>query len=97
VLPSYREGMPRTVLEAMAVGRAIVTTDAPGCRDTVVEGENGFLVPPRDAGALADAMRQFIVDPGLAIAMGQRSRAIALQRFDVHRVNAVMLEAMGLR
>jgi glycosyltransferase involved in cell wall biosynthesis len=97
VLPSYREGMPRTVLEAMAVGRAIVTTDAPGCRETVVEGENGFLVPPRDVGALADAMRRFIVEPGLAIAMGQRSRAIALQRFDVHRVNAVMLEAMGLR
>jgi glycosyltransferase involved in cell wall biosynthesis len=97
VLPSYREGMPRTVLEAMAVGRAIVTTDAPGCRETVVEGENGFLVPPRDAGALADAMHRFIVDPGLAIAMGERSRAIALQRFDVHRVNAVMLEAMGLR
>jgi glycosyltransferase involved in cell wall biosynthesis len=85
------------VLEAMAVGRAIVTTDAPGCRETVVEGENGFLVPPRDAGALADAMHRFIVDPGLAIAMGERSRAIALQRFDVHRVNAVMLEAMGLR
>jgi glycosyltransferase involved in cell wall biosynthesis len=89
--------MPRTVLEAMAVGRAIVTTDAPGCRETVVEGENGFLVPPRDAGALADAMRRFIVEPGLAITMGQRSRAIALQRFDVHRVNTVMLEAMGLR
>ncbi|HEX5079558.1 MAG TPA: glycosyltransferase family 4 protein [Geminicoccaceae bacterium] len=97
VLPSYREGMPRTVLEAMATGRAIVTTDAPGCRETVVEGENGFLVPPRDAGALAAAMRRFIAQPALAVAMGERSRALAEQRFDVHRVNAVMLEAMGLR
>jgi glycosyltransferase involved in cell wall biosynthesis len=97
VLPSYREGMPRTVLEAMATGRAIVTTDVPGCRETVVEGENGFLVPPRDAGALADAMRRFIVQPELATPMGERSRALAEQRFDVHRVNAAMLEAMGLR
>ena len=97
VLPSYREGMPRTVLEAMATGRAIVTTDTPGCRETVVEGDNGFLVPPRDAGALAEAMRRFITQPELAVAMGKRSRKIAEQRFDVHRINAVMLEAMGLR
>ncbi len=96
VLPSYREGMPRTVLEAMAIGRAIITTDAPGCRETVVEGDNGFLVPPRDADALAEAMRRFIIRPELAVAMGERSRAIAAQRFDVHRVNRVMLETMGL-
>jgi glycosyltransferase involved in cell wall biosynthesis len=96
VLPSYREGMPRTVLEAMATGRAIVTTDVPGCRETVVEGDNGFLVPPRDAGALAEAMERFITQPELAIAMGERSRRVAEQRFDVHRVNAAMLEAMGL-
>jgi glycosyltransferase involved in cell wall biosynthesis len=63
----------------------------------VVEGGNGFLVPPRNAGALADAMRRFIVQPELATLMGEQSRAIAEQRFDVHRVNAVMLEAMGLR
>ncbi|MGH6921577.1 MAG: glycosyltransferase family 4 protein [Geminicoccaceae bacterium] len=97
VLPSYREGMPRTVLEAMAVGRAIVTTDTPGCRETVVEGDNGYLVPPRDASALAEAMRRFIRQPELAVAMGARSRRLAEQRFDVHRINAVMLEAMGLR
>jgi glycosyltransferase involved in cell wall biosynthesis len=96
VLPSYREGMPRTVLEAMAIGRAIVTTDVPGCRETVVEGDNGFLVPARDAGALASAMRRFITQPELAIAMGARSRKVAEQRFDVRRVNAAMLEAMGL-
>jgi glycosyltransferase involved in cell wall biosynthesis len=96
VLPSYREGMPRTVLEAMATGRAIVTTDVPGCRETVVEGDNGFLVPPRDAGSLAEAMQRFIVQPELTILMGARSRRVAEQRFDVHRVNAAMLEAMDL-
>jgi glycosyltransferase involved in cell wall biosynthesis len=96
VLPSYREGMPRTVLEAMATGRAIITTDAPGCRDTVIEGANGFLVPPRDADALAAAMRRFIEQPELAVTMGERSREVAVQRFDVHQVNAVMLVAMGL-
>jgi glycosyltransferase involved in cell wall biosynthesis len=96
VLPSYREGMPRTVLEAMAIGRAIVTTDVPGCRETVVEGDNGFLVPARDVGALASAMQRFITQPELAITMGARSREVAEQRFDVHRVNAAMLEAMDL-
>lgn len=65
VLPSYREGTPRSTLEAMAMGRAIVTTDAPGCRETVIEGVNGFLVPPRDPVALAEAMEKFISDPGL--------------------------------
>lgn len=96
VLPSYREGMPRTVLEAMATGRPIVTTDAPGCRETVVEGDNGFLVPPRDIDALAAAMERFLIQPDLCIAMGERSRRVAVQRFDVHRVNAAMLAAMGL-
>jgi glycosyltransferase involved in cell wall biosynthesis len=96
VLPSYREGMPRTVLEAMAIGRAIITTHAPGCRETVEEGDNGFLVPPRDTDALAEAMRKLIAKPDLAVAMGERSREIAEQRFDVRRVNAAMLEAMGL-
>ncbi|MGH6915423.1 MAG: glycosyltransferase family 4 protein, partial [Geminicoccales bacterium] len=96
VLPSYREGMPRTVLEAMSTGRAIITTDTPGCRETVVPGANGYLVPVRDADALAVAMRRFITRPDLAIAMGAQSREIALQRFDVRRVNAVMLKAMEL-
>lgn len=97
VLPSYyREGIPRTALEAMATGRPIVTTDAPGCRETVVEGESGFLVPPRDPAALAAAMARFLEDPSLAARMGRRARTIAEQRFDVHRVNAVLLAAMGL-
>jgi len=96
VLPSYREGTPRTVLEAMAIGRPIVTTDAPGCRETVVDGENGFLVPPKSVDALVEALRRFIDDPGLAPRMGRRSRDIAEERYDVHKVNAVMLREMGI-
>lgn len=96
VLPSYREGMPRTVLEAMAVGRAIITTDVPGCRETVQEGYNGFLVPVRDAESLAGAMEKFVLDPALAVVMGERSRKAAEELFDVRKINGIMLEAMGL-
>lgn len=96
VLPSYREGTPRTVLEAMAMGRAVITTDAPGCRETVVDGDNGFLVPVKDADALAQAMLRFIEQPELIAQMGQRSRSIAEEKYDVHKVNAQMLEGMGL-
>lgn len=97
VLPSYyREGVPRTVLEALAMGRAIITTDTPGCRETVVDRENGYLIPPRSVDALVDAMRQFIEQPGLAGTMGRRSRQIAREKYDVHAVNAVMLDQMGL-
>lgn len=113
VLPSYyREGTPRTILEAMAMGRPIITTDSVGCRETVqlteegkrqkkrgeslMEGENGFLVRPKAADALAKAMRRFIDQPELIPAMGKRSREIAEEKYDVHKVNAVMLEAMGL-
>ena len=96
VLPSYREGTPRTVLEAMAMGRAVITTDAPGCRETVVDGDNGFLVPVKDADALAQAMLRFIEQPELISQMGQRSRVIAEEKYDVHKVNAQMLAGMGL-
>lgn len=96
VLPSYREGTPRTVLEAMAMGRAIITTDAPGCRETVVDQVNGFLVPVRSVEALQQAMKQFIEDPGLAIRMGLHSRILVEEKYDVHKVNAVMLREMGL-
>jgi len=96
VLPSYREGTPRTVLEAMAMGRAVITTDAPGCRETVVDGDNGFLVPVKDSDALAQAMLRFIEQPELIAQMGQRSRAIAEEKYDVHKVNAEMLKGMGL-
>ena len=97
VLPSYREGTPRTVLEAMAMGRAVITTDAPGCRETVVDGDNGFLVPVKDINALADAMIKMVDTPGLAASMGERSRRIAEEKYDVHKVNAAMLEGMGIQ
>ncbi len=97
VLPSYREGTPRTVLEAMATGRPIITTDAPGCRETVIDGVNGFLVPPRDAEALAAAMLRFIEQSRAeTLRMAQASLCLARARFDVHKVNAQMLSAMGL-
>lgn len=96
VLPSYREGTPRTVLEAMAMGRAVITTDAPGCRETVVDGDNGFLIPVKNADALAQAMLHFIEQPKLIAQMGQRSRVIAEEKYDVHKVNAQMLKGMGL-
>ena len=96
VLPSYREGTPRSVLEAMAMGRAIVTTDAPGCRETVVDGENGFLVPPRDAQSLYRAMKRFADEPGLALEMGRRSREIAEAKYDSEKVTGELLRHAGL-
>jgi glycosyltransferase involved in cell wall biosynthesis len=96
VLPSYREGTPRSVLEAMAMGRAIVTTDAPGCRETVVDGENGVLVKPRDPGSLFEAMMRFVEEPALAKAMGAASRRLAEAKYDVHKVNADLLRYAGL-
>lgn len=96
VLPSYREGTPRTVLEAMAMGRPVITTDAPGCRETVVDGGNGFLVPVKSVDALVEAMLKFIGNPALAPSMGKRSREIAEEKYDVDKVNAVMLREMGI-
>jgi len=96
VLPSYREGTPRTVLEAMATGRAVITTDAPGCRETVTDGDNGYLVPVADADALAAAMGRFLDQPTLVATMGQRGREIAADKYDVHKVNAQMLKHMGV-
>ncbi len=96
VLPSYREGTPRSVLEAMAMGRPVITTDAPGCRETVTEGRNGFLVPVRDSEALADAMEKFMREPALIEKMGAQSRKYAEEKFDVKKVNQVILAAMGL-
>jgi len=96
VLPSYREGTPRTVLEAMSMGRPIITTDAPGCRETIIDGQNGFMIPVKDVTALAKAMERFIVNPELIETMGQCSRKMAEQKYDVNKVNAVIMKAMGL-
>jgi glycosyltransferase involved in cell wall biosynthesis len=97
VLPSYREGTPRTVLEAMAMGRAIITTDAPGCRETVIEGDNGFLVPVKSVVDLEHAILKFIKTPLLATNMGVSSRKLAEQKYDVHKINAVMLHEMEIK
>jgi glycosyltransferase involved in cell wall biosynthesis len=96
VLPSYREGTPRSVLEAMAMGRAVITTDAPGCRETVTDGENGFLVSPRDSDALYGAMMRFVDEPALARRMGKASRKLAEAKYDVREVNANLLRYAGL-
>lgn len=87
VLPSYREGLPRASLEAMSMGKPVITTDVPGCRETVEQGVNGFLVPPRDAGSLMQAMDRFIADRALIEDMGRASRRIAVETFDVRTVN----------
>jgi glycosyltransferase involved in cell wall biosynthesis len=84
------------VLEAMAMGRAIITTDAPGCRETVIEGENGFLVPPRDSNALFEAMTRFVDDPAIAAAMGKASRRLVEAKYDVRQVNSDLLRYAGL-
>lgn len=96
VLPSYREGTPRSVLEAMSMNRAVITTDVPGCRDTVVDGDSGLLVPARDAGELAKAMLLLATTPALIarIAAAGRARAVAL--YDADKVAASMLDALGL-
>ena len=112
VLPSYyREGTPRTVLEAMSMGRPVITTNSPGCRETVkplkdkqldkksqevLQGENGFLVPVKNVEKLVEAMEQLITNPQLIEYMGQNSRRIAEEKYDIHQVNRVILETMGL-
>ena len=97
VLPSYYgEGLPRTILEAMSMGRPILTTDNVGCRETVEEGQNGFLVPRQDAEALAEKAKWFAENPDKWQAMGDASRRLAEERFDVHKINAVILSTMDL-
>lgn len=96
VLPSYREGVPRSVLEAMSMGRAIITTDAPGCKETVIHGENGFKVKVQSVDDLVHAMSQFIEQPMLIKYMGNVSRNLAIAKYDVREVNSVMISEMNL-
>jgi glycosyltransferase involved in cell wall biosynthesis len=81
VLPSYREGLPKSLLEAAACGRPIVACDVPGCREIVRPGDNGFLVPAQDAGALAEALEKLLTDPSLRLRMGERSRRLVEEQF----------------
>lgn len=95
VLPSYREGCPRSTLEALATGRAVITTDAPGCRETVEHGVNGLIVPPRDAAAIAGACLRLADDPELRERMGGASRALAERKFDAAAVATRIAAALG--
>lgn len=96
VLPSYREGTPRSVLEAMSMGRAVITTDAPGCRETVRDGIEGCLVPVRDSQALAVAMQRMLEDPRQTEAMAEAAFRRASEKYDVHAVNRQMMSLLGL-
>jgi glycosyltransferase involved in cell wall biosynthesis len=96
VLPSYREGTPRTVLEAMAMGRPIITTNVPGCKETVIDGRNGFLISKQSVDDIVIAMKRFIDDPQLIKQMGQRSREIAEMKYDVRKVNKIMMQEMEI-
>ncbi|MBB4091143.1 glycosyltransferase family 4 protein [Salinibacter ruber] len=96
VLPSYREGTPRSVLEALSMRRPVLTTDVAGCRETVEPGENGWLVPPRTVDDLAEAMNWMIEHPERWGEMGRASRQLALKRFDVEVINKSIMEVMDL-
>jgi glycosyltransferase involved in cell wall biosynthesis len=96
VLPSYREGTPRSVLEAMATGRAVIVTDVPGCRDTIVDGEHGYIVPVRDPDALTRAAERFVSQPELLVRMGARARSRVSELYDARAVAAGMLDVMRL-
>lgn len=96
VLPSYyREGLPRTILEAMSCGRATITTDWPGCREPIVDGENGYLVPIRDAKALAQKMKNLVEDQDLLLRMADSAYEKCRAMYAVEIVNAQMREQIG--
>lgn len=96
VLPSYyREGLPRTLLEAMSCGRAIITTDWPGCREPVADEVNGFMVPVKDAAALTDRMKRLAADRELRERMGAAAYETCKQRFEVSIINAQMRQVLG--
>jgi len=96
VLPSYREGTPRSVLEAMAMARAVITTTAPGCRETVVDGDSGLLVPVGDARALAAAMIRLIEAPALVARLAAAGHARAVELYDADKVAASVIAALAL-
>ncbi|OYQ74959.1 glycosyltransferase family 4 protein [Wohlfahrtiimonas chitiniclastica] len=96
VLPSYREGVPCSTQEAMAIGRPVITTDVPGCRETVINDVNGFLVPKWNPEALAEKMLYFIEHPEKINEMGQASRKMAEEKFDAKKVNAKLCKLLGI-
>lgn len=96
VLPSYHEGMPKSVLEAMAVGRAVITSDSPGCRETVIDGNNGYLIPVGDSKLLAERMTYLIENEEVTRQMAERSYELALQKYDVDKVDNEIMNLMGM-
>lgn len=96
VLPSFREGVPRSTQEAMAIGRPVITTDVPGCRETVIDGVNGFLIPKWNVEILAEKMIYFIENPEQVSVMGNESYKLAMEKFDANKVNHRLLEMLGL-
>lgn len=96
VLPSYHEGTPKTVLEAMASGRAVITTDAPGCRETVTNDENGILVPVKDVDALVFAMEAMIKSPEKCKEMGIKGRKLTEEKYDVNLINREICRIMNI-
>jgi glycosyltransferase involved in cell wall biosynthesis len=96
VLPSYHEGNGKSIVEAEALGRPIITTDAPGCRDTVIPGYNGFLIPIRNSEALAEKIELLLLNKELKYNMAENSYKLCKERFDVRKINKVILEKMKL-
>lgn len=96
VLPSRREGLPTALLEAMAVGRPLIATDVPGCREVVLNGQNGLLVPPKDPEALAEAMQAILRDPALLRKMAAAGRDLARTTFNAESVALDLMRHMGL-
>lgn len=96
VLPSYREGTPRTVLEALATGRPVITTDAPGCRETIEDGISGFLVAPQSVEQLTDAMFRILAAPRAIDGMGAKALERAREKYSAEKVTVVMFSAMGI-
>lgn len=96
VLPSYHEGRPKILLEAMAMGRPMITTDAPGCRDTVTENINGLMVRPKDSNDLADKMKELIADPRKLNTLGNAGKKIAKKDYNVHNINKKFISAMSI-
>ena len=96
ILPSYHEGLPRSTLEAMSMGRSVITTDASGCKETVKNGINGFIVPVGSIDKLVEKMIWFIEHSEQIEPMGIESRRMVVEKFDVHKVNAKMLDIIVL-
>ncbi len=96
VLPSYREGVPRTLLEAMACQRAVITTDVPGCREAVIHGETGLLIPPRDVNALASAMGRLLINSEEVVRMGRAGFAYCAEKYEITKINTRIIALLGL-